>query len=235
MNVDAENASPSPYYGGGEPSTFMRFFGVLSSTVEGRFSFNITQTLIMLSSQWIAEGSTQQDIHERYSSSTNIIMAAIGPLVDEYEGEDAEEVMKEYLGIENEMNSCDIVEVDISANPNPKDMTEFKVRTKVSQCEMETARDGTSTMVCRTKLNDIDSMVICKRENYNDGVLCATENGYRRVNCTARRTYYRALKLAFKIGYLGAERPLEVEGLGPKPEDYSIDRRMGGERNVRRV
>jgi len=210
MNGDAD--SDQPNYGKGrnarpEPSTFMRFFEILAGKVSGRFSLDITRSVILLSSQWIAEGPNQQNMHDRYSTSTHLIMAAIYPIIRSMDdGEKKKEAMDEYESIEKIMNSCDIVEVAVVGGVNVKDTNEFRLVTKVSESD----EDGS----CKTTLHELKSTVVCKQSNYNDGVMAASENGYRRVNCAARRMYYRALKLAFSIGYLNAEKPLEVEGEG---------------------
>ncbi len=208
-----------------EPSTFIRYFTVLASKVDGDFDLDFIRTNIALFPLWIAEGKDQQQIHERYVNATMFILAAVHS--ESVQNELDEDAREELASLENEINACNIVEVYTSSTEDVTAKGDIDILWGTSMKD----KDASSVVV-----KDSSKRVFCRKEFYEQGLHTATENGYRRINCGARALFYRALKLAASCGMLDAEKnTISIRGRGINAEetdDYlsKTKRQLGGGR-----
>jgi hypothetical protein len=186
-----------------ESSTFIRYFTVLASKINGDFSFDFTRTMISFFPIWIAEGKDQEEIHERYISATIFILSSLWP----YVSDEITPFNKEYKEIDTAMNSCNIVEVSTKPYEDPTEKGDIQIMWGASTQHVSDNKEVQITPSTRT--------IFCKKEFYEQGIHCARENGYSRVNCGARSLFYRAMKLASNAGMLDPEKnTVKIAGPG---------------------
>jgi hypothetical protein len=208
-----------------EDSTFLRWLSILTQNaqkVQGDSEIDVDRMMIMLSPLWIAEGKSQESIHERYSVITNYLLSIlVGYIMDIKDKDKQKTANDEFNEIDTKLNTCDIVTVSMSRGENTLDRGEVKIKTYVSFRKLDDMEniDSDQGVVSYKKLKDAE--IISSTGWYEQGLHCANENGFRVANCTIRHIYYDAMKLAYTVGYLKPEYKLKIRGAGPRSEDFT--------------
>lgn len=212
-----------------EPSTFIRYFSVLSSQITGDFNFDFVRTMIAFFPIWISEGKDQEQIHERYISATMFIMSSLWPSVSKEYGTDrATEFDVEYQKIDSEMNACNIVEVYTKSTDDPTAKGDMEIVWGAS------LKDECADKNKMVEVRESKKTIFCKKEFYDQGLHCARENGYSRVNCGARGLFYRAMKMAAEKEMMDPEKSVvHINGPGVSQkgtDDYltKTKKQLGG-------
>jgi hypothetical protein len=206
-----------------EPSPLLRLFAIAAVRIEGDFEFDEVREQIIHSPQWIAEAKNQEDRHERYVLMTAFILDVLFNKVEELRGEDANgKLVKAYDDLENSMNSCDVVNLKVVLNEEGNDH-HFTISTYASKKKDKDKKEDGSKVFDMSK-SDFD--VDCTEMLYNDGINTAKENGYRRINCTARTNYRLAMKLAVSSGFFNPDKPFHI-GQEKSYDPSHVERAMG--------
>ncbi len=216
-------------------SPFLRYFAIVASLQDNDLDVNLNKMKIMLFPDWIVEGRNQEEIHERYTNATAFIMAVISRKIEEKREEDPDNpIIAEYDELNGELGTCDVVMVT-DQKIDSGDEIYFKMTTHMSAVKDETANPGASHgrlgMVPLTQGAGND----CTESLFDSAREEARENGFRRVNCTARTNFRRALTLAYRVGYLDPEESLTITARRPRSEDIEDDIKMyrGGRDRVK--
>lgn len=191
-----------------ESSTALRAISILASrNPEGDFKVDDSRLIIKYSPQYISEGSSQEDKHDRYTNMTFFILSCIAPRVRERRRDPQDEMVLEYDDLRSDLSKCHIVAV----GSEPKtiggriEYTEFK--TSIGRGD---GKDGMNAIPSADVLTPISG--------FAEGLKEARENGFRRINCTARMNYFRALQLAYLIGYIDPDEGMDISVNKPRAE-----------------
>ena len=201
-----------------ESSTFLRFMSILASKAEGDFEFDESRSMIKLSHIWVAEAKNQEELNSRFVTSTYFIMASLAWKIEllKDSGEHADWV-KEYREIETAFNTCDVVTVS-TEQAGMKDHREFRVMVSTTNKDSESQR---------TSLKPVpNSEMMCNVEDLAVALEAQKENGYRRINCTAKGLYFRALKLAHVVGYIDSSKGVDMKVDKPRSEQMMSEEDM---------
>ena len=189
-----------------EPSTALRVIDTLASrNPNGDFQVDDSKIIIRYAPQYCSEGQSQEDKHDRYVNMTFFILSCISPLIRKLDQSNAfnVELMAKFADIKVRLGTCHIVIVtttrDLAGNGG-----EITARTK-------TGRDEQNNSMGQSGLNFIDGSLNAPLEAYADVVKEARENGFRRINCSARMLFFEAMELSYLVGYMNPEENIDVK------------------------
>jgi hypothetical protein len=192
-----------------ETSTFLRYMSVCAATSEGDFKFDESKAMIKTSHLWIAEAKSEEELNHRYSSATFFIMAVLSPLIERDKGSN-KDLVELFTEIEQQFATCDIVTVR-SDQEGLNTSREMRI-----QC-FTTHKDPRDQ---KTGIKEVpNSELICNVEDYAIALEAQRENGYRRINCTAKSLYYKAMKLAYLSGYIKPEESLNLRSTTARADE----------------
>jgi hypothetical protein len=198
-----------------EPSPLLRLFAIAAVRIEGDFEFDEVREQIIHSPQWIAEAKNQEDRHERYVLMTAFILDMLFIKIEELrKSNPQDERVLEYSSLEGEMHSCDVINLKCTMTEEGNDH-HFTAATYASdKKEMGKGKD-------KVEMNDTNIKVDFTEERYSEGMDVAKENGYRRINCTARNNYRKAMRLAVSSGFFDPNKALSIRKNMVRAEDFS--------------
>lgn len=213
-----------------EPSLVLRDKALHASLAGSVFEYDEQREQIIKAPEYICEARSEKDKHTRLRMMTAQILAKIQMRVREKRDSkdlDDKEIVMEYADILNKMSSCNIVKVfSVYENTALNRGANFvSVGTRIVK---EKERDD-------QPYEDVKSDVITGPESgFSDALFAAEENGYRKLNCTAYWDFTRALALAYRVGYIDANRVVQIDNRTIRAEDTkNEEERMRGKRSGR--
>jgi hypothetical protein len=193
-----------------EPSPLLRLFAIAAVRIEGDFEFDEVREQIIHSPQWIAEAKNQEDRHERYVLMTAFILDMMFVKMEELRKDPTKKGMVlDYEELEGEMHSCDVINLKCTMTEEGNDH------------HFTSATLASDKKAGKVKMEDTDVKVDFTEEKYSEGMDIAKENGYRRINCTARNNYRRAMRLAVSSGFFDPNKTLSIRKNMVRAEDFS--------------
>jgi hypothetical protein len=190
----------------------LALFGMSIQRAEMDFDFEIIKHQIQLATDEIGHATSEKQMYFLYTSKTELIMTAMGPLLDRTENDRFKE---NYDTLEREMKSCLAGYLTVD-HGETGDSNEYTITMAGPVYGKETrSTDGSPP-----------GSVQCSPKEYDRSMLLAEENLYRKMNCTARDHFRRALGLAFRVGMLNAADKVQI--MRDKPM-----KNMSGVPNVR--
>jgi hypothetical protein len=160
------------------------------------FDFEIIKHQIQLATDEIGHATSEKQMYFLYTSKTELIMTAMGPLLDRQENERFKEI---YDTLEREMRSCLAGYLTVD-HGETGDSNEYTITMAGPVYGKETrSTDGSPP-----------GTVQCSPKEYDRSMLLAEENLYRKMNCTARDHFRRALGLAFRVGMLNSSDRIQI-------------------------
>lgn len=145
---------------------------------------------------------------------TFFILSCISPLIRKLNSakEYDVELATRFADIKTRLGTCHIVIVtttrDLAGNGG-----EITARTKTGRDE------GQNNTMGQSGLNFIDGSLNAPLEAYADVVKEARENGFRRINCSARMLFFEAMELSYLVGYMSPEENIDVKTDAARAED----------------
>jgi hypothetical protein len=197
-----------------EPSTFLRMVSILSSQVEGDFELDVEKLLVHLGHQWITEGKTQEDKHDRYVNSTIYILDSIGPLIEKRrEVNEKDKLVVLYDEINMQMETCDDVAISACLSQSG-DMGTVMFEISTAASKRKDCKDD------KAKLETMTHKLECLPELYDIAIKEARENGFRRLNCGARTHYRKTLGLWMSLRTEKENGKVSIRAIKPHSSDY---------------
>ena len=174
----------------------LALFGMSIQRAEMDFDFEIIKHQIQLATDEIGHATSEKQMYFLYTSKTELIMTAMGPLLDRQENERFKEI---YDTLEREMRSCLAGYLTVD-HGETGDSNEYTITMAGPVYGKETrSTDGSPP-----------GTVQCSPKEYDRSMLLAEENLYRKMNCTARDHFRRALGLAFRVGMLNSSDRIQI-------------------------
>lgn len=150
---------------------------------------------------------------------TFFILSCISPLIRRREGSTDhydQDCVSRFKDIKVRLGTCHIVIVtttrDLAGNGG-----EITARTKTGRDE------GQNNTMGQSGLNFIDGSLNAPLEAYADVVKEARENGFRRINCSARMLFFEAMELSYLVGYMNPEENIDVKTDAARALDMRSD------------
>lgn len=202
-----------------EPSTALRVIDTLASrNPNGDFNVDDSKIIIRYAPQYCSEGQSQEDKHDRYVNMTFFILSCISPIIQRMEGSADHhdlDCVSRFKDIKTRLGTCHIVIVTTTRDL-AGDGGEITARTK-------TGRDEQNNTIGQSGLNFIDGSLNAPLEAYADVVKEARENGFRRINCSARMLFFEALELSYLVGYMSPDENIDVKTDAARALDMRSD------------
>lgn len=175
----------------------LALFGMSIQRAEMDFDFEIIKHQIQLATDEIGHATSEKQMYFLYTSKTELIMTALGPLLDRAENVRYKE---DYDALEREMKACLAGYLTVD-HGETGDANEYTI-TMAGPVYGREARSSDGTP---------PGSVQCSPKEYDRSMLLAEENLYRKMNCTARDHFRRALGLAFRAGMLNASDKVQIQ------------------------
>jgi hypothetical protein len=189
-------------------SVFLEYYGITAGRSEGDMAFDGVKEQIKLASADIAISKSEKERYFKLSTSTLLIMAAISKMVnDKREANENNPLVKKYDELEGILDACNLITIgfDTSESAYSYKLSTFVSKKEDDHKEHESIESGAMEV---------------KYDGLQHAISLAEENGYRRLNCSASSNFFKALSLAFKIGFLTNEDVTMVKAKIVRPEEF---------------
>lgn len=170
----------------------LALFGMSLAKAEMDFDFEIIKNQIRLATDEIGHATSEKQMYFLYTSKTELIMTALLPIIHN----NIEHPLKdEYVTLEKELKACLAGYLSVQKDETG-DVNEYKITMQGPIYGKESNSSGS---------------VECAPKEYDRSLTLAEENLYRKMNCSARDHFRRALGLAFRLNVVSADDKMEIK------------------------